>query len=98
MSARGLGQMPQQAKNHPLSGKKNRWFCQSGYQVALLAHLLFTHLFRMICKLGSDKSYFIKVPHVMTDDVVDVRTNHIRHQHISCRIHVVFHKEHFDTT
>ena len=25
------------AKNHPLSGTENRWFCQSGYQVALLA-------------------------------------------------------------
>ena len=33
-------------KNHPLSGKENRWFCQSGYQVALLARLLF----RLLCK------------------------------------------------
>jgi hypothetical protein len=24
-------------KNHPLSGKENRWFCKSGYQLALLA-------------------------------------------------------------
>ena len=27
-------------KNHPLSGKENRWFCKSGYQLALLARLL----------------------------------------------------------
>ena len=27
-------------KNHPLSGKENRWFCQSGYQVALLARFV----------------------------------------------------------
>ena len=28
------------AKNHPLSKMENRWFCQSGYHVALLARLL----------------------------------------------------------
>ena len=26
-------------KNHPLSGMENRWFCKSGYQLALLARL-----------------------------------------------------------
>jgi len=42
---RGLGQEPQQAqKNTRFPEKENRWFCQSGYQVALLAGLLFMPL------------------------------------------------------
>jgi hypothetical protein len=31
-------------KNHPLSGMGNRWFCQSGYQVALLAKMIIYQL------------------------------------------------------
>ena len=40
MSARGLGRVSSTStKNHLLSGTGNKWFCKSGYQLALLAGL-----------------------------------------------------------
>ena len=40
----GLGAGASTSENHPLSGKENRWFCKSGYQLALLAKMIIYQL------------------------------------------------------
>ena len=41
--------------------------------------------------MRSYKPYFVKVPDIMTDDIVNIGTDHICRQNISSRVHVVFH-------